>query len=167
MIATMRALWRLAFVLLLASASCATAPPATPRPPAAPAQPPAASAAAKEEPPTVGGGLTPQMVADYVRAQAPMVRACYDRQVEKKRDVSGKLVIRWTIDEMGGTGGILVELNTMHDTAVAECLEVVIRGWRFAKPPGGPVNVALPFTFQAIEGITPPQAGPAPPKTSV
>jgi hypothetical protein len=154
-----------AFVLLLASASCATAPHTAP-PPAAPAQQVAAPAAANEPNP-VGRALNPQMVADYVLAQAPTVRACYAGELEKKRDVSGKLLIRWTIDETGGTRGIVVQLNTMQDTAVAECLLAAIRGWHFAKPPRGPVSVSFPFTYQAVEGATPPQTGPSAPKTAI
>ena len=107
------------------------------------------------------------MVADYVLAQSPMVRGCYDREREKKHDVSGNILIRWTIDERGGTRGIAVELNTMHDAAVADCLQVLIRDWHFAKPPAGPVNVNFPFTFQAVEGAKPPGAEPTTPKTSI
>ena len=107
------------------------------------------------------------MVADYVLAQSPMVRGCYDHELDKKRDVSGKILIRWTIDETGGTRGIAVELNTMRDTAVADCLLVLIRGWHFAKPPAGPVKVNFPFTFQAVEGAKPPTTEPTAPKTSI
>jgi len=164
MIVPMRGAWLPAFVLLLASA-CATAPPAAPTPPAAPAQP--APAPAAKERTAVGGALNPQMVADYVLAQAPTVRACYHGEIEQKRDVSGKLLIRWTIDETGGTRGIVVQLNTMQDSAVADCLQAAIRGWRFAKPPGGPVNVSFPFTYQAVEGAPPPREGPAVPKTAI
>jgi hypothetical protein len=77
----MRVAWRPTFVLLLASTSCATSPRATPAPPAAAAQPAQAPAATPEppatapEPPAARRPLTPQMVADYVRAQSPMVKA--------------------------------------------------------------------------------------------
>jgi hypothetical protein len=155
-----------AFALLLASVSCATAPRATQPPPAPPAQP-APSPAPASEPPVAAGPLTPQLVADYVRAQAPMVRGCYDRELDKKHDVSGKLLMRWTIDELGGTRGIVVELNTMRDTAVADCIQVLIRDWHFAKPPAGPISVNFPFTFEAVEGARPPKQEPNTPKTSI
>jgi hypothetical protein len=152
-----------ACALLLA---CATTPRATQPPPAAPASP-ATPPPAEPEPPPAAGPLTPQMVADYVRAQAPMVKGCYDRELDKKRDVSGKLLMRWTIDELGGTRNIVVELNTMKDTAVADCIQVLIRDWRFAKPPSGPVSVNFPFTFEAVEGAKPPEKESATPKTSI
>jgi hypothetical protein len=162
----MRSAWRPTFILLLSTASCATSPRPTPTPPAATAQPAPVPAPAQKQP-VDRGPLNPQMVADYVLAQAPMVKGCYDREREKKRDVSGKLLIRWTIDEVGGTRDIIVQLNTMQDPAVANCIQVLIRDWHFAKPPGAPVNVNFPFTFEAVENAKPPHEEPSGPKTSI
>jgi len=83
-----------------------------------------------------------------VRSRAAMFRACYERQLQIKPNLSGKIVIRWTIWLDGSVKNASVASSTMHDSRVEGCILRVIRRMRFEKPKGGGVCIVQwPLVF--------------------
>jgi hypothetical protein len=78
----------------------------------------------------------------------PKVRACYESSLKTTPALAGKIVMHWTIEADGASRGVAVESNSLPASSVPGCLQALIEGWRFAKSPGGSVEVSFPFVFQ-------------------
>jgi outer membrane biosynthesis protein TonB len=108
-------------------------------------------AAIKTEAPAVDGDLDPAMVAKEVRSRLGAIKACYERALKRNPNLSGKVVIHWTITQAGTVSGVDVEQDTLGDAEVASCIKSLIARWRFPAPAGGSVDVSFPFVFQASQ----------------
>src|SRR6266542_1157216 len=108
-------------------------------------------AAIKTEAPAVDGDLDPNMVAKEVRSRLGAIKACYERALKRNPNLSGKVVIHWTITQAGTVSGVDVEQDTLGDAEVASCIKSLIARWRFPAPSGGSVDVSFPFVFQASQ----------------
>jgi|GEM_PF-6205200 len=93
------------------------------------------------------GNLEPAVIANVVRNRLGSVKECYERQLKKSPQLSGKIVIRFTIDEEGRVSQALVEENTLQDETVSGCVVSRFQRFRFPKPSGGAVTVSYPFIF--------------------
>jgi outer membrane biosynthesis protein TonB len=107
--------------------------------------------AIKTEAPAVDGELDPNMVAKEVRSRLGAIKACYERALKRNPNLSGKVVIHWTITQAGTVSGVDVEQDTLGDAEVASCIKSLIARWRFPAPSGGSVDVSFPFVFQASQ----------------
>src|SRR5262245_175847 len=107
--------------------------------------------AIKTEAPAVDGELDPNMVAKEVRRRLGAIKACYERALKRNPNLSGKVVIHWTITQAGTVSGVDVEQDTLGDAEVASCIKSLIARWRFPAPSGGSVDVSFPFVFQASQ----------------
>jgi outer membrane biosynthesis protein TonB len=107
--------------------------------------------AIKTETPAVDGDLDPAMVAKEVRSRLGAIKACYERALKRNPNLSGKVVIHWTITQAGTVSGVDVEQDTLGDAEVASCIKSLIARWRFPAPAGGSVDVSFPFVFQASQ----------------
>ncbi len=105
----------------------------------------------KGEAPAVDGELDPAMVAKEVRTRLGAIKACYERALKRNPNLSGKVVIHWTITQAGTVSGVDVEQDTLGDAEVASCIKSLIARWRFPAPSGGSVEVSFPFVFQASQ----------------
>jgi outer membrane biosynthesis protein TonB len=109
------------------------------------------SGVVKSEAPAVDGELDPAMVAKEVRTRLGAIKACYERALKRNPNLSGKVVIHWTITQAGTVSGVDVEQDTLGDAEVASCIKSLIARWRFPAPSGGSVEVSFPFVFQASQ----------------
>ena len=109
------------------------------------------SGVVKGEAPAVDGELDPAMVAKEVRTRLGAIKACYERALKRNPNLSGKVVIHWTITQAGTVSGVDVEQDTLGDAEVASCIKSLIARWRFPAPSGGSVEVSFPFVFQASQ----------------
>jgi outer membrane biosynthesis protein TonB len=107
--------------------------------------------AIKTEAPAVDGDLDPNMVAKEVRTRLGAIKACYERALKRNPNLSGKVVIHWTITQAGTVSGVDIEQDTLGDAEVASCIKSLIARWRFPAPSGGSVDVSFPFVFQASQ----------------
>ena len=107
--------------------------------------------AIKTEAPAVDGDLDPNMVAKEVRSRLGAIKACYERALKRNPNLSGKVVIHWTITQAGTVSGVDVEQDTLGDAEVASCIKALIARWRFPAPAGGSVDVSFPFVFQSSQ----------------
>jgi outer membrane biosynthesis protein TonB len=105
----------------------------------------------KSEAPAVDGELDPAMVAKEVRTRLGAIKACYERALKRNPNLSGKVVIHWTITQAGTVSGVDVEQDTLGDAEVASCIKSLVARWRFPAPSGGSVEVSFPFVFQASQ----------------
>ena len=108
-------------------------------------------AAIKTETPAVDGELDPNMVAKEVRSRLGAIKACYERALKRNPNLSGKVVIHWTITQAGTVSGVDVEQDTLGDAEVASCIKALVARWRFPAPSGGSVDVSFPFVFQSSQ----------------
>ena len=109
------------------------------------------SGVVKSEAPAVDGELDPAMVAKEVRTRLGAIKACYERGLKRNPNLSGKIVIHWTITQAGTVSGVDVEQDTLGDAEVASCIKSLIARWRFPAPSGGSVEVSFPFVFQSSQ----------------
>jgi hypothetical protein len=105
----------------------------------------------KSEAPAVDGELDPGLVAKEVRSRLGAIKACYERALKRNPNLSGKVVIHWTITAAGTVSGVDVEQDTLGDAEVASCIKSLIARWRFPAPSGGQVDVSFPFVFQSSQ----------------
>jgi hypothetical protein len=109
------------------------------------------SGVVKSEAPAVDGELDPSIVSKEVKSRLGAIKACYERALKRNPNLSGKVVIHWTITAAGTVSGVDVENDTMGDSEVANCIKSLIARWRFPAPSGGSVEVSFPFVFQAAQ----------------
>lgn len=109
------------------------------------------SGSVKSEAPAVDGELDPAMVAKEVRTRLGAIKACYERALKRNPNLSGKVVIHWTITQAGTVSGVDVEQDTLGDSEVASCIKALVARWRFPAPSGGSVEVSFPFVFQSSQ----------------
>jgi predicted Zn finger-like uncharacterized protein len=103
-------------------------------------------------PPPPGGGDGPETlsqsdVMQVVVANKPSIINCVTEQRKKSPGLSGKLVMRWSIQPNGKTNNISVQSDEFKSTYMASCISGLIKNWTFPKHrvQGEPIN--FPFTF--------------------
>lgn len=94
------------------------------------------------------GGLDQSVVARIVRRHQNEIRYCYERQLQKDPNLTGRIAVRWVIDGMGNVTSATVLGDTVASPAVADCILTRVRRWRFPEPRGGGiVVVTYPWIF--------------------
>jgi hypothetical protein len=97
----------------------------------------------------IDGGLTQSEIDQVVKQRAPVFRACYQRELDHKAGLGGKLVVFFRI---GGDGLVVpdrttfVAGTTLQDDAVQRCVAGNINRLKFPAR-GGAANVKYPFVF--------------------
>jgi hypothetical protein len=112
--------------------------------PGKPAAPPANPKSAAPE-----LSLDPAGVSHYIHSQLGSVKQCYERGLATNGALAGRLVGHWTIEVSGATHGFSWESDSMHDPAVATCIQDLIARWRFQPAPERQIDVSFPFVFQS------------------
>ena len=101
----------------------------------------------KTEAPEVDGKLDANEINTVMKRQLKALRDCYEGALKRNRKLSGKLVIKFEIEESGRTQNIGFEEDSLGSSEVRECIERRAKYWRFPKPDGGSVFVAYPIVF--------------------
>lgn len=75
------------------------------------------------------------------------IKSCVDEQKAKQPDLSGTLVVRWTIQTTGRTSGVSVQSDEFRSTPMAGCIVGLVKKMQFPKHrvQGEPIN--FPFKF--------------------
>jgi hypothetical protein len=92
------------------------------------------------------GGLSQADVERVVRARANAIRACYERQLQRDRSLSGKVAVQWKIDASGKVMLARVRNTTMRNGSVEDCIVRQVQSMRFPSHKGVAV-VTFPFVF--------------------
>lgn len=81
------------------------------------------------------------------------IRSCYERELNRDPNLSGKIMLNFDIGEHGrvvGTPSVNWGDSTLQNRGVAECVLGRLRTWRFPEPPRNQVvNVIYPLAFAA------------------
>lgn len=99
--------------------------------------------------PIVTGALDMETIRRIIRQHQNEYRFCYERELNRKRDLNGKIVMKFTIAGNGSVIAAGVEETTMKSPAVENCIAQRIRRWVFPAPKGGGIVVVkYPFIFK-------------------
>ena len=100
--------------------------------------------------PSVGGGFDKQIIKRVVNQKKAEITQCYNKELQKKPDLKGKITMKWRILSSGNVGEVSVSSNEMGNDAVGNCLKGRIGGWKFPAPKSGSaVDVSYPFNFDS------------------
>jgi hypothetical protein len=88
-------------------------------------------------------------LAGFVNARKKAVVSCYERQLQRTRNLKGKLVVRLHLDGPGRPTEVEVDDEGLNSDAVASCVRTIIGGWAF--PFDVRTDVELPFVFDHAE----------------
>jgi hypothetical protein len=97
--------------------------------------------------PQVSGYLSAEQINRVVRANQAALRYCYENEVQRQRNLRGKVVVQWRVDRAGGVPMARVASSTLNNAGVEGCLVRQVKKWHFPKPDGGEVAVMYPFIF--------------------
>lgn len=99
-------------------------------------------------PTKVIGGLSKEDVATVIRRNHARFRFCYERELNAKPTLGGKISIRFTIAPTGRVADALVDESSLGDPSVEGCVTRVMQSLEFKAPRGGGiVVVSYPFVF--------------------
>jgi hypothetical protein len=95
------------------------------------------------------GGLSREEVDRVVKSRKGTIQACYQRVVERKQNLAGKLVVSFTIDAGGTVTSTRIDKgkSTLSDSDVESCVKRQIQGLKFPAKGGALVN--YPFIFES------------------
>ena len=99
----------------------------------------------------VQGSLSRGEVLAVLNRAIGRIQRCYERSLTANPNLSGRIAFSWTIRPNGSVGGVRETSSTLGNPAVSTCISGVIRGLRFPRPTGGPVEVTFPFMFQRVQ----------------
>lgn len=97
--------------------------------------------------------LDPQAVAAKIRQYRGALVACYEAALKRNANLSGKITLRFSINQLGKVSNVEIEVDTMHDDDFAKCIVDRASTWRFPAPKSGgsDVQFAYPFIFQSAK----------------
>ena len=99
----------------------------------------------------VRGALDKQIIRRIIRRHINEVKYCYQKELQTRPGLDGRVVILFTI---AGTGQVVmarVQQSTMKNRNVETCIARAVRRWLFPKPRGGGiVIVSYPFVLRTV-----------------
>ena len=101
----------------------------------------------------VRGSLDKEIIRRIIRRHINEVKYCYQKELQAKPDLYGRVVIQFTIAATGQVVASVVQQSTMNNPSVEGCIAQAVRRWLFPKPKGGGiVIVSYPFVLRAAGG---------------
>ncbi len=96
----------------------------------------------------LSGGLDREIVRRIVRQHRRELKACYESELQKNRNLSGSLTVKFTIAPSGQVIAAVADGGSLQSPPVASCVTRRIRRWVFPAQNGmGVVVVRYPFNF--------------------
>jgi hypothetical protein len=95
-----------------------------------------------------GGGLTREQVERVVRAHQNAIKFCYEKELQRKPTLFGKIEVYWVIVPDGSVEKSKIAITTMEDGAVEGCIARQVKQWVFPKSDGRTVVQKFPFVFK-------------------
>jgi TonB family protein len=101
----------------------------------------------------VKGSLSKEVIRRIVHRHINEVKFCYERQLAKRPDLSGRVAIKFIISGTGAVQMAAVASSTLGDPSVENCIAQAVRRWTFPQPEGGGiVIVTYPFQLTSPQG---------------
>jgi len=99
----------------------------------------------------VTGSLDREIIRRIIAKHRDEIKYCYEKELATQKDLSGKVVIFFTISPTGAVIAAKVRESTLKAPAVEQCITSRVEKWIFPQPAGGGiVEVSYPFIFKAI-----------------
>ncbi|MBX7081834.1 MAG: TonB family protein [Nannocystaceae bacterium] len=95
----------------------------------------------------VKGQLSKELIDKEVRRHRAQIGFCYNKQLARQPDLSGKVSLQWIIRLDGSVTGAKVKSSSLNNGDAESCMVRALQNWRFPKPEGGVVEVEYPFVF--------------------
>jgi len=99
--------------------------------------------------------FTPDSITQVVRAHQAAIQDCYEKMLaQHQQKLQGQLVTRFVISPAGTVTGAQVQKKgtTLKDKGLHTCVEAVLSGLHFPKPPDGKGHpVEYPFNLHAVD----------------
>ncbi|WP_375743977.1 adventurous gliding motility protein GltJ [Corallococcus interemptor] len=118
---------------------------------AAPAKPASKPTATAYIPPEPGGGTLDRLqqsdIMQVVLSNKPAIVKCVNEQKQKDPSLSGKLVMRWTVQTSGKTSNVSCRTDEFRSSYMATCITGLIKSWSFPKHQKQGEPIDFPFTF--------------------
>jgi hypothetical protein len=92
-----------------------------------------------------------------VRENAGYLRFCFEWQLHRHPELSGRVTMEYVIAEDGSVRDAHVIDDQLHDETVTRCFEGVTSRMRFPPPEGGVVTVRYPFTLSGAPAAERPE----------
>lgn len=95
------------------------------------------------------GGLTKDQVRQAISDNKRALRNCHEQYLTYKKDLGGRLVLKWKINGEGPVDTISIQSTTTNYGTFDTCVLDVIKKITFPKAPNGNSTVVIyPFVFQ-------------------
>jgi biopolymer transport protein ExbD len=91
------------------------------------------------------GTLDKSIIRRTVQEHLGDVRDCYERYRDFEPGPSGRLVVKFTIDETGAVVASQLDDSTVGAPPIESCVVKAVRRWTFPRPEHGVVIVSYPF----------------------
>lgn len=80
------------------------------------------------------------------RYYASRAQSCFDRATRNTPTLSGQVVVAMTIGDDGNVSSARATRNSTGDDDLGTCLSRQVESWRFPAPPGGSLQMTIPFS---------------------
>ncbi|MBK7858787.1 MAG: TonB family protein [Archangiaceae bacterium] len=98
---------------------------------------------------TVVGGLSKDVIMKVIKRHQNEIKFCYEQELQKAPDLSGKVAVLFTIDPAGAVAEANVSETSLNNGNAENCMLSRIRRWKFPEPQGGGVvSVTFPWIFK-------------------
>lgn len=102
---------------------------------------------------TVLGSLSKETIRRIVRRHLNEIKFCYERELQKHPDLSGRVSIKFLIDGHGVVKSAVVANSTIANANVDQCIVGTVRRMTFPSPENnGVVIVTYPFALSSADG---------------
>jgi len=99
---------------------------------------------------SVTGALDKQIIRRVINKNRQGIKYCYDKELQKKKDLHGKIVVKFVIAPNGRVIKASIRESTMNNSKVEKCIVGRVKRFKFPAPKGGGiVEVSYPFIFKA------------------
>lgn len=101
----------------------------------------------------IQGGLDRDQIAAVINRNMGQVVYCYEKGLQTKPSLSGRVNMRWVIGANGRVKGAKVAASSLKSAQVESCLVQKLSRWKFPRPHGGvSVSVLYPFNLKRLGG---------------
>ena len=97
---------------------------------------------------TVVGGLSKADIEKVIRRHQNEIKFCYEQELQKAPDLSGKVAVLFTIDSAGVVADANVSETTLGNSNAESCMLSRVRRWKFPESQGGVTTVTYPWIFK-------------------
>ncbi|MCG5053446.1 MAG: AgmX/PglI C-terminal domain-containing protein [Myxococcales bacterium] len=98
--------------------------------------------------PDADGGLTKEQINRVVAAHKAALKYCYEKELQRKPHLEGKIELYWVIRTSGEVERVKVAVSTLGDADVESCMQRQVKNWRFPKATAPTIVQRYPFLFK-------------------